>query len=765
METLMDEVHITSPASTAHVPPPGIQPVSPPKPKEDPKPNPYQPKIPYPLRLYKTKLFDKNDVQVSKFLKIFKQLRFDISLMDALTQIPTYAKVLKDLLKNKEKLEELANTLINVECSTILLNKVLEKLRDPEKFLIPCILQDLEVCNSLADFRASINLMALSIYEKLGIGPLKPTRMTLELANRSVTYSMGIAEDVIVKDDIFNFLAVALSIYEKLRIGPLKPTRMTLELANRSVTYSMGIAEDVIVKDDIFNFLADFVIVDFKADPRVPIILGRPFLRTAKALVDLYEEKLTLRIENEELIFCTKIFSNNSPSREPFCFDINHQEEKSSGSITSRSDHSLLDYEAFCFDINHYEEKSSGTTTSYFNHSLLEYESFYFDLSIDPFLLPKGVILIIRSSPMNSLTSYLHRRRKDGSSKNTYSKLSGRGLSSRSVGDSDSEFSWADIAMNSSNSGKSFSLRMVHSMEWRISLPSSRRASKSSSKISSMTSILKHVSSFHYRGWNHGRVNHCKMSMTESLHEFGSSSRDMVSELLLHSTAKATVFLRDDLFLVFSPVELESRSKRAGEKNQLIKAVRSSSHVLIVPSLSSSSQVLASPEFVNVLTRIGFGSSIELVSFDKSQVVTFNGKFVCGFRNGDCETRSRSDNTVGSPHGFIIHGIEVLKSNEKVTKVIDVDNWRIDNSRVLRWIVSLFEWNSSVSSKNSSIQRSYTLSWKPCQEYSSKLSLPDHRYKQRCCFLISAKSNSLPHAHAQTTKTYYKHQDSRINKA
>ncbi|GJR96469.1 reverse transcriptase domain-containing protein [Tanacetum coccineum] len=374
-ETLIDEVHITSPGSIAHVPPLGIQRVSPPKPKEDPKPNLHQSKIPYPLRLNKTKLLDKNDVQVSKFLKILKQLHFDISLMDALTQIPKYHKVLKDLLKDKEKLEELANTLKNAKCSAILLNKVLEKLGDPEKFLIPSVLQDLEVCNSLADSGSSINLMPLSIYEKHGVGPLKPTRMTLELANRSVTY----------------------------------PT---------------GIDEDVIVKVNKFNFLADFIIVDFEADSRVPIILGIPFLRTAKALVDLYEEKLTLRIRNEELVFRAANFSKNSPSREchsihsiniidssyeeisnqnkqssdsttshsdlslpdyeVFCFDINHQEEKSSGSTTSHSDHSLLDYKAFCFDVDHIEEKSSGSTTSYSNLSLLEYESFHFDLSIDP---------------------------------------------------------------------------------------------------------------------------------------------------------------------------------------------------------------------------------------------------------------------------------------------------------------------------------------------------------------------------------------------
>ncbi|GKA19497.1 reverse transcriptase domain-containing protein [Tanacetum coccineum] len=139
LETLMDEVHITSPASTAHVPPPGIQPVSPPKPKEDPKPNPHQPNIQYPLRLNKIKLLDKNDVQVSKFLKILKQLHFDINLMDALTQILKYHKVLKDLLKDKVKLAELANTPINAECSAILLNKVPEKPNDPGKFLIRCV--------------------------------------------------------------------------------------------------------------------------------------------------------------------------------------------------------------------------------------------------------------------------------------------------------------------------------------------------------------------------------------------------------------------------------------------------------------------------------------------------------------------------------------------------------------------------------------------------------------------------------------------------
>ncbi|GJX25488.1 reverse transcriptase domain-containing protein [Tanacetum coccineum] len=289
----MDEVHITSPASTAHVPPPKVQLVSPPKPKEDPKPNPHQPKVPYPLRIYKTKLLDKTDVQISKFLKILKQIHFDISLIDALTQILKFTKVLKDLLKDKEKLEELANTPINVECSAILLNKVPGKLEDPKKLLIPCILQDLDVYNSLANSGASINLMPLLIYEKLGVGPLKPTWMTLKLVNRSVTFFMGIAEVVINK-------------VEK------------------------------------FNFLADFVIVEFEADPRVPIILGRPFLRTARALMDLYEEKLTLRVRNEKVVLYTDKFSRNNPSDIQFVRCINiidfSRDKLISGSTTFPSD-------------------------------------------------------------------------------------------------------------------------------------------------------------------------------------------------------------------------------------------------------------------------------------------------------------------------------------------------------------------------------------------------------------------------------------------
>ncbi|GJR66655.1 reverse transcriptase domain-containing protein [Tanacetum coccineum] len=130
--------------------------------------------------------------------------RMKNSLKDALQRkCQKFNKWLSALLRNKEKLEEIAITTINAECSAIILNKVPEKLEDPGKFLIPCALQELDRTNALADSGASINLLPHSIYKQLGLGALKPTRMTLELANRTVTHPMGHQpEDV--KDEQFS---------------------------------------------------------------------------------------------------------------------------------------------------------------------------------------------------------------------------------------------------------------------------------------------------------------------------------------------------------------------------------------------------------------------------------------------------------------------------------------------------------------------------------------------------------------------------------
>ncbi|GKF60339.1 hypothetical protein Tco_0177125, partial [Tanacetum coccineum] len=138
-----------------------VQPSPVSKPNEIPKRNPHQPPIPYPSRLNKDKLQDKSDIQIHKFLQMFKKLHFNISLVEALALMPKYAKILKDLLTNKEKLLEMANTPLNENCSAVILKKLPEKLGDPGKFLILCDFSELEKCMALADLGASINLMPL----------------------------------------------------------------------------------------------------------------------------------------------------------------------------------------------------------------------------------------------------------------------------------------------------------------------------------------------------------------------------------------------------------------------------------------------------------------------------------------------------------------------------------------------------------------------------------------------------------------------------
>nr|GEU46038.1 DNA-directed DNA polymerase [Tanacetum cinerariifolium] len=181
-------------------------------------------------------------------------LHFDISFADALLLMPKFASTIKSLLTNKDKLFELAKIPLNENCSAMLLKKLPENLGDPGKFLIPCDFLGMDVCHALADLGTSINLMPLSIWKKLSLPELTPTRMTLELADRSITHPKGVAEDVFVK------------------VGK-------------------------------FHFSTDFVVVDFEADPRVPLILGRSFLRTGRALIDVYGEEITLWVNDEAITF------------------------------------------------------------------------------------------------------------------------------------------------------------------------------------------------------------------------------------------------------------------------------------------------------------------------------------------------------------------------------------------------------------------------------------------------------------------------------
>ncbi|GKA95594.1 reverse transcriptase domain-containing protein [Tanacetum coccineum] len=213
-ETTTDQV-LTE--STTRVPPPILQPSPASTSSELPpapisslvilEPNPHQPPIPYPSRLNKEKLQDKADIQIHSFLQMFKKIYFNISLSEALAHMPKFAKMVKDLLTNKEKLLEMANTPLNENWSDVLLKKLPEKLGDTGRFLIPCDFYGLESCMALADLGASINLMPLYVWKTLSIPELSPTRMTLELDTRTVAYLAGIAEDIFVQVGKFTFPA------------------------------------------------------------------------------------------------------------------------------------------------------------------------------------------------------------------------------------------------------------------------------------------------------------------------------------------------------------------------------------------------------------------------------------------------------------------------------------------------------------------------------------------------------------------------------
>nr|GEU96053.1 hypothetical protein [Tanacetum cinerariifolium] len=289
-EATTDTVHPTNNGSTEDVQPQVVQskyliltsePLSSPTTEpiislvSAPRPN-LRPSIPYPSRMQDQKLCDKANDQREKCFQIFKDLNFNISFADALILMPKFGPSIKCLLTNKDKLYELARTLLNEHCSVVLLKKLLEKLGDPGKFLIPCDFPRKAQCLALVDLGASINLMPLSVWNKLSLPDLTPTYMTLELADHLIS----------------------------------RPVR---------------VAEDVYVKVGSFHFSADFVVVDFDADPRVPLILERSFLKTKRSLIDVFEGELTLRVGKEAITFNpdqTSRYSANYIDMTKKCLDV-----------------------------------------------------------------------------------------------------------------------------------------------------------------------------------------------------------------------------------------------------------------------------------------------------------------------------------------------------------------------------------------------------------------------------------------------------------
>ncbi|GJY40559.1 reverse transcriptase domain-containing protein [Tanacetum coccineum] len=239
--------------------------------KETALPKPYKPKIPYPQRLRK----EKTEAQYRKFLDMIRaQFPINVpSIVDVLARMSNYGKFLKELISNKHTIEQISTAFLSDESLTMIQNKVPPKLGDPRSFLIPRNFNKTFSCNALADLGASINLMPYSLYAKLSLETLKPTKMSVRLADRSFQYPVGIAENMLVE------------------VGK-------------------------------FTFPADFVILEMEEDNKVPLILGRPFLHTVDAVIRVKQKQLNLGVGTKQMIFNIDSAMKHSYSNDDTCFSI-----------------------------------------------------------------------------------------------------------------------------------------------------------------------------------------------------------------------------------------------------------------------------------------------------------------------------------------------------------------------------------------------------------------------------------------------------------
>ncbi|GJS76133.1 DNA-directed DNA polymerase, partial [Tanacetum coccineum] len=194
---------------------------------QEPAPQPsilYQPSkssnLPFSSRLKKQKKDDEDEW----LLLIFKQIHINMSFLEAMIHMPKGAKVLKDLLSHKEKLKKAASSVkLSEECSAIIQRSLPQKEGDPGSFTLPCLIGPLAVNNALADLGASINLMPHSLFRQLGISKLKPTKMSIQLADRSIKYPIGRP-----------FLAMARAIID------VHEGKLSLRVRSKTVTFNIG---------------------------------------------------------------------------------------------------------------------------------------------------------------------------------------------------------------------------------------------------------------------------------------------------------------------------------------------------------------------------------------------------------------------------------------------------------------------------------------------------------------------------------------------
>ena len=206
--------------------------------------------VPFPQGLQKSKM----EEQFARFLKTFQKLEISMPFIEVVTQMPLYAKFLKDILSKKRKIVEEGIVNLTATCSAVIKKELPEKMKDPGIFTIPCIIGGVEFQKALCDSGANINLIPLSVAKKLSLGEIIPTTITLQMADRSMVRLEGVLEDMLVT------------------VGK-------------------------------FVFPLDFIILDMEEDSQIPLLLGRPFLATGAALIDVQKGVLTLRVGEEAAAF------------------------------------------------------------------------------------------------------------------------------------------------------------------------------------------------------------------------------------------------------------------------------------------------------------------------------------------------------------------------------------------------------------------------------------------------------------------------------
>ena len=210
----------------------------------------YTPAVPFPQRLQKSR----REEQFSKFLDIFKKIEINIPFAEVISQMPLYAKFLKEVLSKKRKIAKEGIVNLTATCSAIIQQKLPAKMKDPGSFTIPCSIGKYEFKKALCDSGASTNLMSLLVVQRLSLGELTLTAITLQMVDRSMARLEGILKDVLVK--VWKFV-----------------------------------------------FPVDFVVMQMEEDTQVPLLLGRPFLATRAALIDVQKGELTLRVGDEAVQF------------------------------------------------------------------------------------------------------------------------------------------------------------------------------------------------------------------------------------------------------------------------------------------------------------------------------------------------------------------------------------------------------------------------------------------------------------------------------